>query len=140
MTAIASFRYLAFHAKQQVLIMTDDEKVCFNQFTLSPEKLWRSNTLFRDEKTNTPMWASERVMPFGIFPASGIAHRNAYAHMELAWIEFDCLEATIELCGYPVRWKAKRKGSAVLHDLLSLGSTRTMSVWLCLVSLEWCGS
>ena len=26
MTAIALFRYLAFHTKQQVLIMTDDEK------------------------------------------------------------------------------------------------------------------
>ena len=77
MPSIASFRYLAFHTKQQVLIMTADEKVCFNQFALSPEELWKSNTLFRDEKTNKPVWATERVMPFGIFPASGIAHRKA---------------------------------------------------------------
>ena len=29
--SIAPFRYLAFHTREQVLIMTDDEKVCFNQ-------------------------------------------------------------------------------------------------------------
>ena len=38
MTAIAMFRYLAFHTKQQVFIMTDDEKICFNQFALSTEE------------------------------------------------------------------------------------------------------
>ena len=109
MTAIALFRYLAFHTKQQVLIMTDDEKVCFNQFALSPEELWKSNTLFRDERTNKPMWASERVMPFGIFPASGIAQRKAYAQMALVWIEFDRLEESVELCGFLSRWKAQRE-------------------------------
>jgi hypothetical protein len=31
MVAIALFRYLAFHTGERVLIMTDDEKVCFNQ-------------------------------------------------------------------------------------------------------------
>ena len=31
MVAIDLFRYLAFHTGEQVLIMTDDEKVCFNQ-------------------------------------------------------------------------------------------------------------
>lgn len=34
MVAIALFRYLAFHTGEQVLIMTDDEKVCFNQVSL----------------------------------------------------------------------------------------------------------
>ena len=110
MKAIALFHYLGFHTKHQVLIMTDDEKVCFNQFALSPEELWKSNTLFRDEKTNEPMWASERVMPFGIFSASGIAQRKAYAQMELVWIEFDRLEAAAtDLCSFLVRWLAQEK-------------------------------
>ena len=34
MVAIALFRYLAFHTGERVLIMTDDEKVCFNQVRL----------------------------------------------------------------------------------------------------------
>ena len=109
MTAIVLFRYFAFHTKQQVRIVTDDEKVCFNQFALSPEELWKFNTLFRDEKTNKPMWSSERVMPFAIFPASWIAQRKAYAQMDLVWIEFGRLEVPVELCGFLVRWRAQIK-------------------------------
>ena len=47
-------------------------------------------------------------MPFGIFPASGIAQRKAYAQMELVWIEFDRLEAPIVLSGFLARWTAQR--------------------------------
>ena len=47
-------------------------------------------------------------MPFGIFPASGIAQRKAYAQMELVWIEFDRLEAPIVLPGFLARWTAQR--------------------------------
>jgi hypothetical protein len=54
------------------------------------------------------MWASEQIMPFGIFPASGIAQRKAYAQMELVWIEFDRLEAPIVLSGFLARWIAQR--------------------------------
>ena len=75
---------------------------------MAPEELWKSNTLFRDEQTNKPMWASEQIMPFGIFPASGIAQRKAYAQMELVWIEFDRLEAPIVLSGFLARWTAQR--------------------------------
>ena len=47
-------------------------------------------------------------MPFGIFPASGIAQQKAYAQMELVWIEFDRLEAPIVLSSFLARWTAQR--------------------------------
>ena len=102
------------------------------QFALAPEELWKSNTLFRDEHRNKPMWASERVMPFGIFPASGIAQRKAYAQMELVWIEFDKLEAPIVLSGFLARWTAQRKELG-LSTRLAFGKQYTDDV--CVVVL-----
>ena len=52
-------------------------------------------------------------MPLGIFPASGIAQRKAYAQMELVWIEFDRLEESIELPGFLARWTAQRRESGL---------------------------
>ena len=59
------------------------------------------------------MWAAEQILPFGIFPASSIAQRKAYAQMELVWIEFDRLEASIELPGFLARWTAQRRESGL---------------------------
>ena len=71
-------------------------------------------------------------MPFGIFPASGIAQRKAYAQMELVWIEFDRLEAPIVLAGFLARWTAQRL-SLGLSTRLAFGKQYTDDV--CVVVL-----
>ena len=79
------------------------------------------------------MWVSERVMPFGIFPASGIAQRKAYAQMELVCIDFGRLEAAAsDLCGFLVRWIAQRKKRR-LSTRLAFGKQYTDDV--CVVVL-----
>ena len=80
------------------------------------------------------MWATERVMPFGIFPASSIAQRNAYAQMDLIWIEFDRLEAAIELCCFLVRWTAQRKELGRCTRL-AFGTCRQCTDDVCVVVL-----
>ena len=84
-------------------------------------------------------------MPFGIFPASGIAQRKAYAQIELVWIEFDRLEAAAsDLCGFLVRRIAQRKERG-LSTRLAFGKQYTDDVCVVVlgaarITLRWCGS